>query len=153
MKSTYLWLLAAGAAALYFLPKISLGKRAIFLFRGVKISGKKLQLKIGVQNPTSNSATLQSFSGEIYADKKLVANISNFTPNTIAPNSETTLNFDVNLSAAGLVSTLVSKAKQIFQKTADKKIKVTKPKSTKIELKGSANVDGISVPVDINYAL
>jgi hypothetical protein len=153
MKNNYLWIIAAGAAALYFLPKISLGRKAIFLFRGIKLSGKKLQLKIGVQNPTSNSAILQSFSGEIYADKKFIANISNFTPNTILPNSETELNFDVNLSAAGLFSTLVNKAKQIFQKTADKKIKVTKPKSTKIELKGSANVDGINVPVDLNYTL
>lgn len=151
MKKSYLWIIAAGAAALYFLPKIGLGKRAIFLFRGAKFSGKKLQLKIGIQNPTNNTATLKSFAAEIFADKKLIANVSNFDTKIIAPNSETTLDLNVNVSAAGLVSTIATKAKQIFQKTADKKLQISKPKPTKLELKGSANIDGISIPVDINY--
>lgn len=148
-----IWFVGAAAALLYFLPKLQLGKRAIFLFRGIKFSGKKLQIKLGVQNPTNSAAILKSFTGEIFADKKLIANISNFQSTTINPRSETILNFDVSVSAAGLISTLAVKAKQIFQKTADKKLQIKKPTKTKIELKGTANVDNIILPVELSETI
>lgn len=141
----YLGLIIAAGAAYYFFRKYRVGKNARFYFKAVSIKGKKLVIRIAVQNPTNSSIKLQSLAGEVYANDKLVGNVSSFTPIQIAANSETVLSFDIVPNVAGLIN-LISN----FVKTLVKK---TQKLGLRIKLDGTANVDGISLPVNISYTL
>lgn len=147
-KNTILFLALAGAAIVLFLPKIQLGKKAKFYFKGVGLKGKKAVAKIAVQNPTNASATLISMAGDLYANNKLISQVSSFDRKTILPNQETILEFEFAPSVLGIVDFVSSTLQNIF-----------KPKEKREKLKlafrfdGSANVDGFNLPVKLDYNL
>ena len=134
--------IVAGIAALYFLGKSRLMKLKV-LFRGFNITGKffapKFNLKFGLQNPTSETANLQSIVGEVYANKKVIANVSTFQPLKIKANNETPLNIVAEPVGISIAQTVIN-----FLKTKNKLI---------IEFKGSATVDNIVYPLNETLSL
>jgi hypothetical protein len=147
-NKTVVFLAIAGAAALLFLPKLQLGKKAKFYFKGIAMKGSKVLAKIAVQNPTNASAKLISLAGELYANNKLISNISSFEPKTILPNQETVLEFEFNPSVLGLVDLVRSTINNIF-KLKDQRKKV----GLNLKFNGTANIDGFPLPVNIEYSL
>jgi hypothetical protein len=130
-------IIVAGIAALYFLGKSRLTKLKI-VFRGFKITGgifkPKFNLKFGLQNPTTETANLNSIVGEVIANGKIIANVSNFTPLKIQANKETELNIVAQPIAISIAKTVID-----FIKNKNKLI---------VEFKGSANVDNIVYPLN-----
>lgn len=147
-KNTLLFLAVAGAAAILILPKLQLGKKAKFYFKGIALKGSKVLAKIAVQNPTNASAKLISLAGELFANGKLISNISSFETKIIAPNAETVLEFEFSPSVLGLVDFVKSTITNIFKsKEQRKKIGLN------LKFDGTANVDGFTLPVNITYSL
>lgn len=134
--------IVAGIAALYFFGKSRLTKLKI-LFRGFKVTGKiwapKFNLKFGLQNPTSETANLQSIVGEVYANGKIIANVSTFDPLIIQANKETPLNLIAEPVGISIAKTVID-----FIKTKNK---------LNIEFKGSATVDNIVYPLNDTLSL
>ena len=134
--------IVAGIAALYFLGKSRLMKLKV-LFRGFKISGKifapKFNLQFGLQNPTSETAKLQSIVGEVLANDKIIANVSTFQPLMIKANNETPLNIVAEPVGISIAKTVID-----FIKTKNKLI---------IEFKGTATVDNIVYPLNERLSL
>jgi hypothetical protein len=130
-------IIVAGIAALYFLGKSRLTKLKI-VFRGFKITGgifkPKFNLKFGLQNPTTETANLNSIVGEVIANGKIIANVSNFTPLKIQANRETELNIVAEPIAISIAKTVID-----FIKNKNKLV---------VEFKGSANVDNIVYPLN-----
>lgn len=138
----YLALLVAAGAAYYFYRKYSVGKNARFYFKSVAVKNKKLQLSIAAQNPTSSTIKLNSLAGEVYANNKLVSNVSSFTPLTIPGNSETVLTFTVVPNVGGVINLVSSLVKNLVRK---EKVGLA------IKLDGTANVDGMALPLNLTY--
>ena len=135
-------IIVAGIATIYFLRKSRLKKLKV-LFRGFKIGGKifapKFNLKFGLQNPTSETANLQSIVGEVYANNKLIANVSTFTPLMIQANNETPLSITAEPVGLAIAKTVID-----FIKTKNNLL---------IQFKGSATVDNIVYPLSETLSL
>lgn len=145
-KNTILFLALAGAAVILFYPKLQLGKKAKFYFKGIGLKGKKAVAKIAIQNPTNAQATLLSLAGDLYANGKLVSQVSSFDKKIILPNQETVLDFEFSPSVLGIVDFVSSTLQNIF-KPKDKRQKM----KLAFKFDGSANVDGFSIPVKLDY--
>ena len=80
-KKLILPIILIAVTAVYFLGKSRLKKIKV-LFRGLKVTGgllkPKFNLKFGLQNPTNETANFKSLIGEVYANGKLIANVSDF---------------------------------------------------------------------------
>jgi len=130
-------IIVAGIAALYFLGKSRLTKLKV-LFRGFKVTGKiyapKFNLKFGLQNPTSETANLQSIVGEVLANNKVIANVSMFDPLFIQANNETPLNIVAEPVGISIAKTVIE-----FLKTKNKLI---------VQFNGSATIDNIVYPLN-----
>lgn len=135
-------IIIAGIAALYFIGKSRLMKLKV-LFRGFKVTGKiwapKFNIKFGLQNPTSETANLESIVGEVYANGKVIANVSTFQPLTIKANNETPLNLIAEPVGISIAKTVIE-----FIKTKNK---------LNIDFKGSATVDNIVYPINESLSL
>lgn len=138
----YLALLVAAGAAYYFYRKYNVGRNARFYFKSVAVKNKKLQLNIAAQNPTSSTIKLNSLAGEVFANNKLVSNVSSFTPITIPGNTETVLSFTVVPNVGGVINLVSSVIKSLVRK---EKIGLS------VRLEGTANVDGMALPLNLTY--
>src|ERR1700743_1314178 len=97
-------LLGLGLAGLayYAYTRYTLGSNLNFIPLGGTPGGNGLVVTIGIQNPTSNTATLNSFAGNILANNSAIASVSNFQGMTLAPNAQTQLQFSVTPNLLGL---------------------------------------------------
>ena len=141
MRKMILPLLIAGAAAFLLLRRSSFAKNLIYIFRGVKLRGKwlspKIEVTIGVQNPSNQKAEFKSMTAVMQWNDKDFANISTFKAVTIAPNSETNLVLIAEPSVLGLYQSIRDLIK-------------TGLKNGKITIVGTANVDNVQVPISIS---
>lgn len=139
MKKTGIFLIVGGALTLYFLSRLSFKNKAIFLLQSIRPGGSILSpriiLSFAVQNPTNQKILFKSITGELYADGKYLANVSQFGDQIINPNSETIFNITVKPSALGIFSAI----KQILN---------TPKGENKFEFIGNANIDGIVISVN-----
>lgn len=143
MKKTLIWIVG-GAAALYFLARFQFSKKANFIFQSVKPGGTVLQplvnIKMLVQNPTNQRVVIKSIVGSVYVDEKFLAYVSSFGDQVIEGNAESVLNLTARPGALGVFQTL----KQL----------VTQPiGSIQVRFSGSANVDGVNVPIEQTQSL
>ena len=143
LKKAIFWVVG-GAAALYFLARYSFSQKAIFLLRSVKPSGTILQptvtVEIAVQNPTNQRITLKSISGSIFVNDKYLANVSSFGDQIITGNSESIVKVTARPSGLG-----------VFQSVREL---LTQPIGTiQVRFSGTANVDGINVPIEESKTL
>ena len=138
MKKPILWILG-GAAALYFLARYSFSQKANFVLQSIKPGGSLLSPRIlitfAVQNPTNQRITVKSVVGSIYVDDKFLANVSSYGDQTIQPNAESLFTITARPSVVGVFQSF----KELF----------TQPLGNiEIRFSGSANVDGINLPIE-----
>ena len=124
------------AATLNFLP----GQ-----LKRLSTDGATPVLTIGViiQNTSNQSYQLNSLAGNVYANNDgnvyNVGNVSTFTVQQILPNRQQEIVVDMRLSLTGIVSDLLNSIANGFGQD--------------IQFKGYANVDGLQIPIVINYKL
>lgn len=136
MKKSIYWIIG-GVAVYYILSKTLLAKRLNFLFQDVNFRAKGLNAEINlsfmVQNPANVSATIQAISGNIYINNKVVANVSTFEKQTISPKSESLIKITAKPSVFGAVQIIIDIIKKKF--------------TGAVRFEGSANVDGVLIPI------
>lgn len=144
MRNPILILMAA-AAALFFVGRAGLRSRLSFRLLGVKLRGSILQpvldISLGVQNPTRQRATLRSIVADLTIDGKFIANVSFFGETVIKPIGETPVSISARPSLTGA-----------FSSVADILTREGGTKAVAL-LKGSANIDGITYPVEISRTI
>jgi LEA14-like dessication related protein len=145
MKKNFLYI-AAGAVLIYFLlRKSSFAKNLIFSFNNIKLQGKLLQpeliITLSVQNPTRQAARITAISGTLFLDDQAISNISNFNQQVIQPQMESLISFSARPGIIGIANVL----KEIFTGT--------KNKQYTFKFIGTANVDGVLLPIDQEFIL
>jgi len=140
MKRNWIYLLLIGGAFAYFYGKKKLQQSIQFTLESVKLSGTKLIVRLGMLNPTGSSATINSIVGSIYIKGSAVATVENYTKIKILPKSKSFIDLTVTPSGAGVFSFV-------------KSLISTGTKNLSAEFKGNANIDGITIPLDIKYSI
>lgn len=98
-----------------------------------------VNLGVTAQNVTSGSLQFTAFAGNAYLNGAYIGNVSGFTPVTIPPAGQVVIPLQIVVNASGLLSDIGS----IFDGTAGV--------SAVLELKGSANIANLVLPVDVIY--
>lgn len=136
MKNLIYWV--GGAAAIFLLSRFRFGQKANFQLRAVRPGGSVLQptinIELAVQNPTNSTIKIKSITGSISVNGKYLANVSAFGDQTVAPNSESTLRLVARPSALGIFESV----RELLTAPAGQ---------VSATFQGSANVDGIVVPI------
>jgi LEA14-like dessication related protein len=138
LKSPIFWVVGA-AVGLWAISRMSLGQKTNFLLRSVRPGGTVFQpqilVELTIQNPTSQSATLKSLTGNVYINDRYLGNVSAFGDQVIQPNSENIVTLTARPSALGVIAAL--------------RELLTAPAGTNvISFTGTANVDGFTVPIN-----
>jgi hypothetical protein len=125
--------------AVYLLGRRRLAANVKVLLRGVSFAGglKKptLSLRFGIQNPTDREAHLLSLVGKVDANGRTVADVSAFETVRILPNQETRYQVSVTPAAVGIIQTLAQ-----F-------IRAKERQPVRVAFTGTANVDGLNIPI------
>lgn len=136
MKNLF-WIIG-GAAAVFLLSRYRFGQKATFLLRSLRPGGSILQptisVEMAVQNPTNQTIKIKSITGDISVNDKYLANVSAFGDQTVLPNSESTLRLVARPTAIGIFESV----REILTSPGGKAV---------ASFQGSANVDGIVVPI------
>lgn len=140
MKQNNIILFAIGAGLLYFL--VRKGQSALsttFSLEklGIDLKNKKIKITMGANNPTGASTSLNSLVGSLYIAGKQVASVESFNKIEILPNAKSLITLDLRPTLAGIFQTL----KEII------KSKGKTAASLQATFEGTANVDGVSLPV------
>ena len=97
-------------------------------------------ITFAVQNPTNQKIVVKSVVGSVYVADKTLASVSSFGDQTIQPNSESVFTVTARPSAIGVFQSL--------------KELITQPiGNIEIRFSGTANVDGINVPIEQTQTL
>ena len=127
-----------GVAAIYLLSKLRFGQKANFMLRSLRPGGTLLaptiNVEMAVQNPTNQTITIKSITGSISVNDKYLANVSAFGDQKVLPNSESVLRLTARPSAVG-----------VFQSVRE--ILMQPIGTSSASFQGTANVDGIVVPI------
>jgi len=140
MKKNWIYLLLIGGAFAYFYGKRKLQQSIQFTLESVKLSGTKLIVRLGMLNPTGSSATINSIVGSIYIKGSAIATVENYTTIKILPKSKSFIDLTVTPSGVGVFSFV-------------KSLINTGTKNLSAEFKGNANINGITIPLDIKYSI
>jgi LEA14-like dessication related protein len=130
---------ALAAGALWFLGRKTLAKSVRFSIEQIKLNGTKLELQIGILNPTKQKALLSGIVADVNFRGNTVSTIEYYNPVVIAPLAKTKINLTVTPNALGILSTLVSAIKKKDFKTIQANIT------------GTATIDNTAIPLNINY--
>jgi LEA14-like dessication related protein len=145
MKKNFIWIAAAAAAIYFIIQKSSFAKNLIFSFNNIKPIGKwwqpELIITLSVQNPTNQAAKITSISGTLYLTDKAISNISSFTQQIIQPQTESLISFSAKPGVIGIANVL----KELFLGN--------KTKQYVFKFIGTANVDGILLPIDQEFVI
>jgi len=127
-----------GVAAIYLLSKLRFGQKANFMLRSLRPGGSLLaptiNVEMAVQNPTNQTITIKSITGSVSVNDKYLANVSAFGDQKVLPNSESVLRLTARPSAVG-----------VFQSVRE--ILMQPIGTSSASFQGTANVDGIVVPI------
>jgi LEA14-like dessication related protein len=107
------------------------------LFRGIIPT---VVCDITIQNPTKESFTVSSLTGDIFVNNTLIGQISDFTDEMINPNSESKISVDVPLSLNGV-------ADQISSMINNRNVTMN------VLINGSLKLNGVPLPVHVTYKL
>jgi|LakMenEpi03Aug12_release.lakeMendotaPanAssembly.Ray.scaffolds.fasta_scaffold332103_3 hypothetical protein len=141
MKKNWIYFLLIGGAIAYFYGKRRLQQSIKFSFESIKISGTKIIVRLGMLNPSGSSANLNSIVGSLIIRGNEVATVENFTKVNIAPKSKSFIDLTITPSGLGILSTV----KSLVKKGGLKNLSA--------QFRGNANIDGVTVPLDINYSI
>ncbi len=138
--------LVGGAAALFLLSRFRFGQKAVFSLRSIRPGGRLLSpvlnIELAAQNPTNSAITIRSITGDVSVKGSSVASVSAFGDQRIPANSETIIRLQARPSAIG-----------IFQTVRDFFNKEKTPGPVNINFTGTANVDGLVVPISDNRTI
>lgn len=144
MKKLLPVVLVAGLAAWYFIGKRALSQNIKFVLRKISFGGRLLSPKIfitlGVQNPTNSGAVIRSIVANVSFKGNTFADVSSFTVQNIAPQTESLIVLTAEPSILGVFNTIRDAVK-------NKDIK------GEFAITGSANVDGVTFPIDIKNSI
>jgi hypothetical protein len=131
----------AAAAALYLYSKNRLVQSAKFSFEKLSfdIKKRKVNIVLGILNPTNTTATVNSIVGTLIVNGKEVANIENYVKIAVKPKNKSLLPLTITPSALG-----------IFQLLKDYVSKKTRGQKASATFNGTANVGGTSLPLNIS---
>jgi LEA14-like dessication related protein len=93
-----------------------------------------INVELAVQNPTNTTIKIKSITGSISVNDRFLANVSAFGDQTVGPNSESTLRLVARPSALGVFESV----RELLNAAAGQ---------VSVTFSGSANVDGIVVPI------
>lgn len=136
-------LAAVGIIAYGFINKaVALGALNFYPDRVVSIqfdnSTPVMTISLRCQNTSSQSFTIQSLSGNIFANNVLVGNVSEFGSQIIAANSEAFVTVNVRMAIISIVNDII-RALQFGNF------------GQSIVLQGSVNVDNYQIPLNMNF--
>lgn len=135
-----LLLIGGALVALYLVGRSRLATNVKVLFRGLSFAGglrrPTISLRFGIQNPTDQMATLRSIVGQVDANGRTVADVSGFQALTVGPNTESIMTVQAQPAAVGIVQTVAEFLRQ----------KERGP--VQVTFTGTANVDGLNVPIN-----
>ena len=138
-------LIAAGVTAWYLIQQ----KKAVDLLQyftssvSARFDGVTpiLILKIGVENVTNQSFTIESFVGTLSSNGQLIGNVTSFIPLKIMPTSVNYYTVEVRMSLLGITTDIIN---SIFGQGGLQQ---------KVVLAGHVNANGIVMPVTLNYTI
>jgi len=128
-----------GFAAWYFWTRANTLKSLIFNPVGLGVQGPGISLQLEVDNPTSNAVQLNGFAGSLYVNGSAIGNVTDFQPVLIAPGA-TRINLLVSPNVFGLAAGIIN---QLDGNEGSGSIQAS--------LSGTANINGIPVPVNIPF--
>lgn len=136
-------LLIGGVTTWYLLRMRNLGTSINFIFRNIRVKGgsilqPNIELTIGAQNPTNQTASLRSIVGTLEYEGKTIANFTSFDTVLIQGNTETI----IKINAIPNVISVLNVIKQIIVNRQPGKV---------ISIKGKANVNNIVVPFNSSF--
>jgi hypothetical protein len=107
----------------------------------LSLSGISPIIQIGVmaQNVTNGSLQFNALAANAFLNGTMIGNVSGFQPVTIAPVSQVTIPLTVIVNATQIISDVIS----ILTGSAGV--------AANLEIKGTANVSNLILPVDIIY--
>lgn len=141
MKATTILIFGGLAAGLiWFAGRKTLATAVRFSIEEVKLVEGKIQLTLGILNPTRQKATLSGIVADFFYQNKQIATIEYYNRVTIMPFAKTKITLTVVPKALGLLSTLFD----MLTGTAANKITA--------KLVGTGTVDGVALPINIKYA-
>jgi hypothetical protein len=130
-------------AGYYIFTKRSFAKNANFSFEGLKFDWKKkkVEITLSCSNPTNNNITLNSIVGNLILNNNTIASVESFTKNIILANAKTNIKLDLIPSAIGILMSI----KEFVTNKAKTKQKIN------AKFLGSANMEGIIIPLDLQF--
>lgn len=137
---TPLLIAAAAFGAWWFWSRANALSSLIFIPKGVGVQGGGLNLILGVQNPTGAAIQLNSLAGSIQVNGSNLGNVSDFSPVVIAPNSETDIPLYLTANVFGIAGSLLG---QLDGNEGAGNFNAN--------LVGTANINNIPVPVNLNF--
>ena len=138
--------IALTAAGFYILSKLTaagVASRLNLLISNFNLSINGIvpivTLNVTAQNVTNDSLQFNALIATAYLNGTPIGNVSGFTPVNITPMSQVNIPLVIQVNAAALLSDVVS----ILSGTAGI--------SATIEVKGTANISNLILPVDLIY--
>ena len=135
-----------GVGGIYILSKVSAAATVNslnFIVSGYSFNTNGLYPTINVnvtaQNVTNDSVLFNALAANAYLNGAFIGNVAGFQPVLINARSQSLIPLSILVNVTGVVSDVVS----IFSGSAGS--------SVLLEIKGSANISGVVVPLDITY--
>lgn len=140
-------LLIAGVAGLYFWTQKNAAEHLVY------IPGRILNLSLNsgspvvtaelvIQNTSNVDFTINSIAGNVTSNDTIIGNISDFVPVVVPANAQGSLPLNLTLIPIGIVNQIIS----ILSGNSG-------PTQIPLDIAGSANVNGIQVPFELNYKI
>lgn len=127
--------IAAGAGVLYYLARKKRFAGAVrFSLKSIKLTGTNVIAKIGILNPSNQTANIKSVLGTLYYNGQAIATVKNFKPVQVRPTGESETELIFVPSLLGVMSSLADLV-------GTKKVKGFK-------IVGSAMVDNVLVSLN-----
>ena len=139
MKTSTVVLIGLGAAAVWYYANLGVAANTInFVVGNVNFDGlTTLTVNLTAQNVSNVDLKVSSMSGTVFMNGSTFANISDFTPVTVAANSQMNIPIVVKISVLSLGSNIMS---LINSGSAD------------FSVHGNANVNGMPIPFDTDLS-
>jgi len=125
----------------YLIKKAVLVNNVVFRLRSAKVDGNilnpVLKTTFDIFNPTDATATVSNITGKVYANGNIyLGDIISYQQITIEKNGTTSIDIIGNLVTSGIVSTISN---------------FINSSNVTFSFVGSAIVDGIALPISIDY--
>lgn len=126
-----------GAAWLFGRTRLAAAVR--FSIEALAIKSGKIQLTIGILNPTNQTAKLSSIVADLLIKGSQIATIEYYQEVKIIPNGKTKITMLVTPKGLGIITTIL----ELTKKGGLKNLTAS--------LLGTANIDNTALPLNVNF--